>query len=67
VTIRRCPPQRGSNGSLRRTGALYEVKPHGYSSGVWRVEAPHEKKAIDRFTALGDEEQGPLVRDALRR
>jgi heme-degrading monooxygenase HmoA len=56
-------PGKARGGFIR----FYEVKPHGYSSGVWRAEAPHEMKAIDRFTALGDEEQGPLVRDALRR
>ena len=56
-------PGKARGGFIR----FYEVKPHGYSSGVWRAEAPHDMKAIDHFTALGDEVQGPLVRDALRR
>jgi hypothetical protein len=42
---------------------FYEVVPHGYSSGVWRAEPPHAMQSIERFTSVGDEEQGPRVAD----
>jgi hypothetical protein len=40
---------------------LYEALPGGYSSGIWRAEAGHELRAIDRFTPLSHEEHGPAV------
>jgi hypothetical protein len=46
---------------------IYEALPQGYSSGVWRAEPGKLMKAIDRFTPLEGEEQGPLVADSLRR
>jgi hypothetical protein len=46
---------------------LYEAQPHGYSSGVWRAEPGQEMRAIDRFTPLSTEGQGPPVSDSLRR
>ena len=33
----------------------------GYSSGVWRAEAGHELRAIEQFTPLSHEHQGPAV------
>ena len=46
---------------------VYEALPHGYSSGIWRAEPGQQMKAIDRFTPLQGEDQGPLVVDSLRR
>jgi hypothetical protein len=40
---------------------FFEVQPYGYSSGIWRAEPPHVMQAIDRFTPLPGEEQGPPV------
>lgn len=40
---------------------LYDVQPQGYSSGVWRAEPGHTMAAIDRFSPLAGEQQGPLV------
>ena len=47
-----------ANGGFIR---IYEVLPHGYSSGVWRAEPGHEMRAIERFTPLTGEAAGPLV------
>ena len=40
---------------------LYEALPAGYSSGVWRAEAGHEMRAIEQFSPLAREVQGPTV------
>ena len=40
---------------------LFEALPVGYSSGVWRAEAGHELRAIEQFTPLSHEKQGPPV------
>ena len=40
---------------------LFEALPGGYSSGVWRAEPGHELRAIDRFSPLSHEAQGPGV------
>ena len=40
---------------------LYEALPGGYSSGVWRAEAGHELRAIEQFTPLSHEQEGPAV------
>jgi hypothetical protein len=45
---------------------FWEVLPDGYSSGVWRAEAPHEMKAIERFSPLTGEQEPPLVADRAR-
>ena len=45
---------------------LWEAQPNGYSSGVWRAEAPHELKAIDQYTPLTGETSPPLVADRAR-
>lgn len=39
---------------------LYEALPQGYSSGIWRAEG-NVMRAIDRFTPLEGEVEGPLV------
>jgi hypothetical protein len=39
---------------------LYEARPQGYSSGIWRAEG-NVMRAIDRFTPLQGEKQAPLV------
>jgi hypothetical protein len=52
-------PGKAHGGFIR----FYEVEPHGYSSGLWRAEEGHELKAIDRFTPLAGESQGPMVKD----
>ncbi len=43
---------------------IYEARPQGYSSGVWRAESPKVMKHIVRFTPLPGEEEGPPVADA---
>ena len=40
---------------------LFEALPSGYSSGVWRAEAGHELRAIEQFTPLSHETEGPAV------
>lgn len=45
---------------------IYQASPHGYSSGVWRAEPPHIMRAIDHFTPLHDETEGPAVVDSPR-
>lgn len=52
-------PGKANGGFIR----FYEVQEHGYSSGCWRAEEGHELKAIDRFTPLKTETQGPPVED----
>ena len=42
---------------------IYEVKPQGYSSGIWRAEPGKVMKAIDHFTPLHDEKEPPRVID----
>ena len=46
---------------------LFEVLPSGYSSGVWRAEAGHELRAIEQFTPLSHEAQGPAVPEDAQR
>jgi|SRR5579859_5406484 len=48
---------------------FWEVRPHGYSSGMWRAEPPHLMKAIERYTPHAGEEDPPTVaeRAALKR
>ncbi len=40
---------------------LWSAEPSGYSSGVWRAEAPGLMRGITHFTALADEEHPPRV------
>lgn len=40
---------------------LFEALPSGYSSGVWRAEAGHELRAIEQFSPLAHEADGPRV------
>jgi hypothetical protein len=40
---------------------LFEALPSGYSSGVWRAEPGHELRAIEQFTPLTHEKEGPAV------
>lgn len=52
-------PGKAHGGFIR----FYEVQSNGYSSGCWRAETGHELKAIDQFTALQTESEGPQVKD----
>lgn len=54
-------PGNATGGFIR----IYEVLPHGYSSGVWRAEPPGAMRAIDQFTPLMGEQHPPLVADSL--
>jgi hypothetical protein len=40
---------------------LFEALPSGYSSGIWRAEAGHELRAIEQFSPLAGEVDGPPV------
>jgi hypothetical protein len=73
LTFARCPeharliqwvmrPGNARGGFIR----FWQVLPDGYSSGVWRVEPPHEMKAIDRYSPLQGEMEPPLVADRAR-
>jgi hypothetical protein len=42
---------------------IYDARPDGYSSGVWRAESPKVMTHIERFTPLSGEGEGPLVAD----
>jgi hypothetical protein len=38
---------------------IYEMLPHGYTSGVWRSDPPGAMQTIDRFIPLTGEEDRP--------
>lgn len=44
---------------------IYTASPHGYANGVWRAEGD-ELAHIERFTPIGRETEGPLVRRGKR-
>jgi hypothetical protein len=52
-------PGKAHGGFIR----IYEARPQGYSSGIWRAELPRELKAIERFSPVAGEKEGPLVAD----
>jgi len=54
-------PRNASGGWIR----IYAASPHGYANGVWRAEGD-VLEHIERFTPVGREVEGPLVRRKAR-